>query len=136
MRDQQIRAYYDGHCGLCHRAVVFLVKRDRPGKLRFTPIQSERYQLFAKEHRITLTPRSILVWSPESNQLLSEAEAVLFLLRTIGAWPFAIQFAAWFPKALLNNTYRLVARLRHRCFRRPTQLAPPLPPQFSDRIEL
>ena len=36
------QVFYDGHCGLCHRTVLFLLTRDRDGALfRFGPLFGE-----------------------------------------------------------------------------------------------
>ncbi|MBL0062464.1 MAG: DUF393 domain-containing protein [bacterium] len=60
VNNDKIIAYYDGHCGLCHMAVVFLLKRDRSGIIYFAPIQSELYKTFANVKKIALTPRVFL----------------------------------------------------------------------------
>lgn len=128
-------AFYDGQCGLCHLAVVFLLKRDRSQSLFFAPIQSQAYRKFAQEHQITLTPRSIIVHDPIRNKLLTESDAVLHLLAGCGpGWWRTATFVSFLPKSFRNTVYRLVARFRHSFFRRPENLVPRLPAQLTSRI--
>jgi len=36
--------FYDGHCGLCHRSVQFVVRHDRDGTaFRFAPLQGPTF---------------------------------------------------------------------------------------------
>ena len=54
--------YYDGHCGLCHRFVRFLLAEDRRGRaFRFAPLDSESLRRrIAPDARATL-PDSVVV---------------------------------------------------------------------------
>ncbi|MBK8131186.1 MAG: DUF393 domain-containing protein [bacterium] len=116
---------------------MFLVHRDRMGRLSFSPIQSARYQHFAREHGITLTPRSVLVWDEARNLLLSEADAILFLLtQCVGPWRQLALLLTRLPRGPFKLGYRLIARWRHRWFRPPQDLIPVLPPDLAPRVQL
>src|SRR5437899_12521586 len=54
--------FYDGHCGLCHRMVRFVLAEDRTGSsFRFAPLESEFFaSRIPAEQRATL-PDSIVV---------------------------------------------------------------------------
>ncbi|MBK6764907.1 MAG: DUF393 domain-containing protein [bacterium] len=132
---QELIVYYDGQCGLCHLAVVFLLKRDRTGLLHFLPTQTARYRQFARDHGIAITPRSLLVWDPQSGVLLSEAAAVLRLLPHCGPlWRFASRLLGLMPLAVLTAVYRAIARVRHRIFPTPRSLWPVVPPGLRPRL--
>lgn len=135
MSDDRVIAFYDGHCGLCHRAVVFLLKRDRSGAIYFAPTQSETYREFAAEKKIVLTPRSILVYNTTERRLLSESAAVFYLLRNCGSfWRGVVGLCDMVPVKFWNGMYRLIARVRHRLFATPKGLVPDLPLRLRDRI--
>ncbi len=135
MNNNKIIAYYDGHCGLCHMAVVFLLKRDKSGELYFTPIQSELYKEFANEKKLALTPRSILVFNETEGRMLSESAAVFYLLRNCGSfWRGVVGVCDMLPIRYWNRLYRLVARVRHRLFAKPKGLVPELSATLEMRI--
>ncbi|MBL0062502.1 MAG: DUF393 domain-containing protein [bacterium] len=128
MNNDKIIAYYDGHCGLCHMAVVFLLKRDQSGIIYFAPIQSELYKTFANVKKIALTPRSILVYNETEGRMLSESAAVFYLLRNCGGfWRGVVGVWDMVPIRFWNRLYRLVASVRHRLFAKPKGLVPELP---------
>ena len=44
------RVFYDGHCGLCHGAVRFILARDRTGTaFRFAPLDSDLFRTTVPE---------------------------------------------------------------------------------------
>ncbi len=135
MNNNKIIAYYDGHCGLCHMAVVFLLKRERSGTVYFAPIQSELYKEFANEKKLALTPRSILVFNETEGRMLSESAAVFYLLRNCGSfWQGVVGVCDMLPIRYWNRLYRLVASVRHRLFAKPKGLIPNLTPELRARI--
>jgi len=135
VNNNKIIAYYDGHCGLCHMAVVFLLKRDRSGTINFAPIQSELYKEFAHEKKIALAPRSILVYNETEGRMLSESAAVFYLLRNCGRfWRGVVGVCDMLPIRYWNRLYRLVASVRHRLFWKPAGLIPDLPRELEMRI--
>lgn len=135
VNNDKIIAFYDGHCGLCHMAVVFLLERDKSGELYFAPIQSELYKTFATEKKIGLTPRSILVYNETEGRMLSESGAVFYLLRFCGGfWRWVVGVCDMVPIRFWNRLYRLVASVRHRLFAKPKGIAPNLTPKLRARI--
>lgn len=133
--ESQHIAYYDGQCGLCHLAVVFLLKHDRSGSLYFMPTQTAAYREFARSKGIAISPRSVLVWDSRSGALLSETAAVLRLLRRCGPrWSGVAGLLERVPLPVLNFVYRAIARVRHRLFRAPRTLWPDIPEKLRDRL--
>jgi predicted DCC family thiol-disulfide oxidoreductase YuxK len=49
IKENRTILFYDGDCGLCSRAVLFVVKNERFPKIYFSSIQSEFAKQFLKE---------------------------------------------------------------------------------------
>jgi predicted DCC family thiol-disulfide oxidoreductase YuxK len=111
---------YDGVCGLCNRAVRFLVKRDRHDRLRFASLQSEFAATLLKRHGVDhqdLDTVYVVLNQGEANEaLLAKADATLFFARAIGGvWNLA-RLAGIIPRPIRNRLYDFVARHRYRVF--------------------
>jgi len=128
--------FYDGHCGLCHRAVRFVLAEDREGKLfRFAPLQGETFQrLVALEQRKTL-PDSVVVMTTDG-RLLVRSEAFLHILRRLGgAWKVLAMVLGVAPRGWCDLVYDFVARVRFRVFGRREDLCPVMPPELRARFD-
>ena len=135
MSNQRIVAFYDGRCGLCHKAVAFLLKRDRSGNLYFAPTQSDHYKTFAESKKLALTPRSILVYDETQQRLQKESAAVFYLLGYCGPfWRGVVSICNLLPIAFWDRLYKLIARVRHKFFAEPKSLTPDLPQQYRSRL--
>ncbi len=105
--------FFDGVCGLCNGFVDFVMKIDREGKFKFSPLQSE----FAKT---TLPPEftanldSVVVQL--DGKTLRKSKAVFAVLKNLGGvWGVAGAFGV-LPEGLLNKAYDLVAQHRYKIF--------------------
>ena len=128
--------YYDGGCGLCHRAVRFALAEDRAAGLRFAPLQGEAFRAAVPPERRGLLPDS-LVLSTEDGALLIRSEAVVrMLLRFGGVWRILGLLLRAVPTATRDAAYDLVARLRHRLFTPPAEACPLIPERLRDRFML
>ena len=128
--------FYDGHCGLCHRAVRFVLAEDREGKLfRFAPLQGETFQrLVAAEQRKTL-PDSVVVLTADG-RLLVRSEAFLDILRRLGgAWRVVAVVLGVVPRGLRDFVYDFVARVRFHVFGRREDLCPVMPAELRARFD-
>lgn len=121
------RLFYDGGCGLCHRAVSFLAGRDRAGAIRFAPLGGATFlRSLPLEARGSL-PDSLVVLTAEGG-LLTRSAAVRHLLRRIGGgWGLLARAAGLLPLAWADGLYDAVARRRGRWFPPPVEGCP-LPP--------
>lgn len=119
--------FYDGGCGLCHRAVRFLVARDRREAFRFAPLGGETFlRTVVPEERVGL-PDSLVV-ATSGGRLLTRSRAVLHLLRGLGGgWGLVGRVAAILPPRWVDGLYEAVARRRGGWFRAPDQACPRLP---------
>ncbi len=126
--------FYDGHCGLCHGAVRFLLRRDRTGAFRFAPLQGATFASLVSTGSVPALPES-LVLRTVPGDLLVRSEAVAHVLgRLGGGWRWLGAGLALFPRALADSGYDLVARWRRRLFRRPPELCPMVPLEWRDRF--
>jgi predicted DCC family thiol-disulfide oxidoreductase YuxK len=128
--------FYDGHCGLCHRAVTFVLAHDREGSaFRFAPLQGETFQrLVAPEQRKTL-PDSVVVMT-EDRRLLVRSDAFLHIFRRLGRfWKVLAVVVRIVPRGLRDFVYDFVARIRFRVFGRREDLCPVMPAELRARFD-
>ena len=130
---------YDGECGLCNRVVRFLLRLDRRGALRFTPLQGEPAQAFLRAQGLPTDDFSTLVFVPdwarrERPDFGVRTAGVIAALRTVGgAGLFLAAVLAIFPAAFRDAGYRLVARVRYRIFG-PWRACPLPRPEWGRRF--
>lgn len=127
--------FYDGHCGLCHRGVKFVLKRDRSGAaFRFAPLQGATFLARVPADQRAALPDSMAVQTA-AGALLIRSDALVHILRRLGgAWKALGAMLAIVPRPLRDLAYNFVARTRRRMFARPSDLCPLLPPEFSQRF--
>ena len=131
------RIFYDGHCGLCHAAVRFVLARDRTGNLfRFAPLDSDWFRSSVPEAERARLGETLVVQTADG-QMLARSRAVLHIMRRLGGiWRILASFLRAIPPAILDRVYDAVAWSRHRLFRRPTQVCPVLPAALRQRFDL
>ena len=103
---------YDGECGLCHRAVKFLLKRDQR-QLWYAPLQGETAaQLRALHPEIPQTLESVVLVDGGRAHLRSKAflYGAKYLTRP-WRWAYHVR---WLPAVVLDLLYRVIARIRYR----------------------
>jgi predicted DCC family thiol-disulfide oxidoreductase YuxK len=128
--------FYDGRCGLCHRAVRFLLAEDRRGEaFRFAPLDGELFRATVTEERRAALPDSLIVLTAEG-ELLSRSSAVFYVMRRLGGvWRVVALIGQLIPGAWLDGLYDAVARMRYRLFRKPESSCPILPGRLRSRFE-
>lgn len=127
--------FYDGHCGLCHRAVRFALAEDRPGDtFRFAPLDSEAFRAALPEASRSQLPDSLVVLTPEG-AVLTRSGAVRHILQRLGGvWRLLAFLAAAVPVRALDHVYDMVASIRLRIFARPAETCPLLPKHLRERF--
>lgn len=128
--------FYDGHCGLCHRAVKFVLKHDRSGTaFRFAPLQGATFQSRVPPEKRATLPDSVVVLTSRG-QLLIRSNAFLHILRRLGGgWGFLAALLSVIPRPLRDAVYNIVARIRYRIFGRQDDLCPIVPPDLRARFD-
>src|SRR5262245_32828979 len=103
---------YDGECGLCHRSIKFLIKRDG-GQLWYAPLQGETAAALRARHaEIPTTLESVVLIDNGRVHLRSKAflYGAKYLTRP---WRWAYHLR-WLPAFVLDLFYRFIARIRYR----------------------
>ena len=108
---------YDGECGLCDRLVQWVAPRDRAGRFKFAPLQSEFAQGALRRHGLPLNDFDSMVVLKDDKVLL-RSTAALNVLRGLPGWRWAYAFIV-VPVGLRDLVYRWVARRRKRWFPAP-----------------
>jgi predicted DCC family thiol-disulfide oxidoreductase YuxK len=123
---------YDGTCGLCDRAVQWLLARDRAGALRFATLEGPVGTAVRSRHP-ELPPADetiVLVEAPEraGERVLVRSAAVLAALSRLGGgWRLTAAGLRLVPRPLRDAGYRFVARRRTRWFGRRAACRVPTP---------
>ena len=71
--------FYDGHCGLCHSAVKFVVKQDRSGKaFRFAPLYGKTFEGTSALYQRRVLCDSMVVQTCEGLLLMRSNAFIVF----------------------------------------------------------
>jgi len=135
MADHSI-VFYDGGCGLCHRAVRFAIAHDADGsRFRFASLQSEGFRRRVPAAARAGLPDSIVTLTPDGTLLVRSAAVIHVLERVGGGWKVAGRLLRLVPRSVRDAGYDTVARVRYLLFRRPAEACPVTPPELRARFE-
>lgn len=130
------RVYYDGHCGLCHRAVRFLLAEDVDGsRFRFAPLQGDTCAARIASDRRARLPDSVVIETADGRLLVKSAAVLHILARLGGVWRVLGIAGAFFPCAVRDKAYDAVARIRRKLFPPPPDACPLSPPGLRTRFD-
>jgi predicted DCC family thiol-disulfide oxidoreductase YuxK len=104
---------YDGVCGLCNRAVQWLLDRDPAGHLCFAPLQGQTAAALRARHAEIPVALETVVFV-EDGRVHLRSKAFLHAARHLrgpGRW---LAWLRWLPAWPMDVIYRLVARIRYR----------------------
>jgi predicted DCC family thiol-disulfide oxidoreductase YuxK len=129
--------FYDGHCGLCHRTVRWILAVDADGsKFRFAPLDSEAFRRAVPPAELASLPDSFVVRTEEGSILTRSAAFIRVSARLGGPWRLIAWFLSLIPAAVRDKVYDGVARVRHKWFARPEDACPVIPPRLRSRFDL
>jgi predicted DCC family thiol-disulfide oxidoreductase YuxK len=117
--------FYDGHCAMCNRAVLFVLQRDPAA--RFTPLQGT----LAQSNLPKNLPDTMIVQTDEGSLLIRSDAWVYILSRLSGPWKTLGCVLGLVPRPVRDGGYRIVARFR-KAFRPKTCRIIPL--EFKNRF--
>ena len=117
--------FYDGGCGLCHRAVSFILNRGRRGEgFRFAPLEGETFQLRLSPEQRAGLPDSLVILTA-AGEVLSRSRAVFRILHDLGGgWRLLGRLGQILPRFLADALYDCIAAFRHRVFAKPADGCP------------
>ena len=129
--------FYDGHCGLCHRAVRFFLAEDHAAStFHFAPLESEAFLSTIPESERASLPDSIIVRTAEGETLVRSAAVLYALKRLGGVWRVLGTVAAVVPAGIRDRVYDGIARVRHSLFRAPVEACPLVPADLRARFKV
>ncbi|HXN73271.1 MAG TPA: DCC1-like thiol-disulfide oxidoreductase family protein [Candidatus Acidoferrales bacterium] len=135
-RQESEYIFYDGHCGLCHRAVKFVLRHDRSGgTFRFAPLQGETFQSRLPAERRADLPDTFVVLKRDGTLLMRSNASLYILERLGGGWKIFAKVLGVIPRGLRDLVYDSVARIRYRLFGRRDNLCPVVPPDLQARFD-
>jgi predicted DCC family thiol-disulfide oxidoreductase YuxK len=127
--------FYDGHCGLCHRAVRFVLAEDADGsRFRFAPLQGATFEAAVPPSQQAGLPDSVVVQTADGRILTRSAAFLHILQRLGGAWRVLAAIFSIIPPPLRDSVYDFVARIRYKLFARPPEVCPIVPPDLHARF--
>jgi predicted DCC family thiol-disulfide oxidoreductase YuxK len=133
VREEEL--FFDGHCGLCHRAVRFVLAEDTKAAFRFAPLQGETFGARLPVERPSNLPDSVVVLT-DKGALLARSDAFVHILRRLGGgWTILAKILSAIPRGLRDLVYDFVARIRYRLFGRRDNLCPVVPPNLRARFD-
>jgi len=128
--------FYDGHCGLCHRAVKFVLRHDREGRaFRFAPLQGSTFVARVPAERRAGLPDSVVVLTRDGELLVRSGSFLHILRRLGGGWGVLASVLSVVPGRLLDLAYDFVARIRYRVFGKREDLCPIVPAELRARFD-
>ena len=128
---------YDGLCGFCDRTVQLVLRADRRGTIRFTPLQGKFAASVLERHALIQGVDSLVFIEPgeeeENLRLHVRSGAVLRIAWHLGsAWRVLVVFRL-VPRAFRDWAYDVFARHRYRIFGR-LDACPIPPPEVRSRF--
>jgi predicted DCC family thiol-disulfide oxidoreductase YuxK len=127
--------FYDGECGLCDKAVQFIIPRDPQGRFQFAALQSEIGGKLLREHGYDEADMKTFVLL-ESGRVYTRSTAALRVARRLnGGWPLLYGLVI-VPRLLRDGVYHVIANNRYRWFGKADACRLPKPGErgrFLDR---
>jgi predicted DCC family thiol-disulfide oxidoreductase YuxK len=121
--------FFDGVCGLCNKAVDFVLTRDQSGQIKFAPLQGDTArQLLSPADLQNLD--SMVFWV-EGRTYRKSSAAVRILWRLGMFWQIMGTLLWLIPLPLRQLGYTLVAKYRYRFFGKKESCRMPTPAERS-----
>ena len=125
---------YDGYCGLCDRAVQWVLVRDRDARFRFATLQGQFADGIRQRHpELTGVDSLVLVTVDASGRerVAVRSNAALGVARKLTGWGWLARVGGLVPRAIRDAAYDLIARSRFRWFGRMQACRIPAPDERS-----
>ena len=127
--------FYDGHCGLCHGLVRFVLSEDQSAHpFSFAPLQGEEIKRSIADSVRAGLPDSVVVVEENKNVLTRSAAVIYVLQRLGGLWFFSATLLSLVPRALRDLAYDAIASVRKRIFGTTEEVCPLVPRPLRARF--
>ncbi len=111
---------YDGLCGLCNRAVRFVLRHDEKKRFAFASMQSELGRRILRKNGYAPDKLDTFVlvvnYESESESVLARSDAASFIVRELGGWCRFIGVTRILPRPVRDRIYDLIATNRYSWF--------------------
>lgn len=106
---------FDGVCNMCDGFVQFIMKRDKPGKFRFAPLQSEAGQQLLQHFDLSPDKIDSVVLIDNGKSYIKSTAALRAGKKLGGLWslPYVLVII---PTFIRNTVYDFIARNRYKWF--------------------
>ncbi len=112
--------FYDGKCGLCDRAVQFILKIDHRKIFMFAPLQGKTAAKMLQNVSETIKNADSVIlienFQEADPQIYLFGQAAFRILWLVGGWWWLLGWICFLPAWLYDWGYRLIAKYRHRLF--------------------
>jgi predicted DCC family thiol-disulfide oxidoreductase YuxK len=127
--------FFDGGCGLCHRAVRFVLWADPEGRaFRFAPLGGDTFRALVSADERAGLPDSLVVRTA-GGALLTRSTGALHAMRRLGGvWRALAVLFGVAPRPIRDAVYDFIARVRFRLFAKPKDACPFVPPPLRGRF--
>lgn len=123
---------FDGVCNLCNGLVQFLLPRDRAGRLRFAPLQSDPGRALLARHDLPTASLETVVLV-DGDRAYTKSAAAIRVAELLG-WPYRLaSVGRILPRRVRDWLYDVVAANRYDWFGRQDQCMVP-DEDVSDRF--
>lgn len=116
--------FFDGVCGLCNGFVDFILKLDKAGQFKFSPLQSD-YAKASLPAEFVADLDSVVV--QVGGRTLRKSKAVFAVLKELGGAWGVLGLVGLLPEGFLNRAYDLVAENRYKLFGKKDSCRIPTP---------
>jgi len=127
--------FYDGHCGLCHGFVQFVLSEDQSARpFSFAPLEGQKIKQTLSESERAKLPDSVVVVD-EHKHVLTQSTVVIYILKRLGGvWSMLSVILGLVPRAARNLAYDAVAIVRRETFGTTEEVCPMVPRQLRARF--
>jgi predicted DCC family thiol-disulfide oxidoreductase YuxK len=127
--------FYDGHCGLCHGLVRFVLSEDQSAHpFSFAPLQGEQIKRSIADDVRSELPDSVVVVE-ENKNVLTRSTAVIYVLKRLGGlWFFVAALLSLVPRGLRDLAYDAIASVRKKIFGTTEEVCPLVPSPLRARF--
>jgi len=106
---------FDGICNLCNAVVRFVISKDKKGRFKFAPLQSQSGQALLRKFCLPLNDFSSFVLITDDKCFLRSTAGLMVLKELGGVWKLFYVLMI-FPRPLRDFVYNLVAITRYKIF--------------------
>jgi predicted DCC family thiol-disulfide oxidoreductase YuxK len=123
---------FDGVCKLCNGSVNFILRRDRKGRLKLAPLQSDYGRQVIASHAMKSNSRDSILLQ-EGARLSEKSTAIIRISKYLdGLWPLCMILLI-IPRFIRDFVYDIVAKNRYHWFGKYDTCRLPNP-EYEDRF--